>query len=105
MILPRLKSLSPKTITMALTELSHIGKSNPIASFMEVASTLDEDLLIKCITKMSELNDSLKASLEEDNLAEIEAEANFNSLIFEIESVVASTQAALDTASNDLANA
>jgi len=91
MILPRLKSLSPKTITMALTELSHIGKSNPIASFMEVASTLDEDLLIKVIVKMTELNDSLAASLEEDALAEVENEAKFNTLIFELESLVALT--------------
>lgn len=92
-------------MTMALAELSKIGKANPIASFMEVASTLDEDLLVKVVTKMTELLTSLQASLEEDEISEAQAEQNFNSLIFEIEQVVASTQAALEQAQSDLETA
>ena len=45
MIIPRLKSLGPQSAATALAQLAKIGKSNPIASFMEVASTIDGDKL------------------------------------------------------------
>jgi len=39
--------------------LAKIGKSNPIASFMEVASTIDGDKLAVVVTKMEGLLESL----------------------------------------------
>ena len=41
MIIPKLKALGHVAPPTALIELAKIGKSNPIASLMEVASTLD----------------------------------------------------------------
>ena len=52
MIIPKLRSLAPTTAATALMQLSKIGKTNPIASFMEVASTIDPDRLDTVIEKM-----------------------------------------------------
>jgi hypothetical protein len=59
MIIPKLKALSPRSSASALAELAKIGKSNPIAAFMEVASTIDADKLAVVVDKMEELLESL----------------------------------------------
>lgn len=52
MILPKLKAISHIAPPTALAELARIGKSNPIASLMEVAATLDVDRLNTVLEKM-----------------------------------------------------
>ena len=70
MIIPRLRSLGPQSAATALAQLAKIGKSNPIASFMEVASTIDGDKLAVVVDKMEGLLESLQASLVEDSANE-----------------------------------
>ena len=70
MIIPRLSSLGSQDAATALINLSKIGKNNPIASFMEVASTIDGDRLAVVVEKMQELQDSLEASVVEDEANE-----------------------------------
>ena len=85
MIIPRLKSLSPRSAAAALVELGKIGKSNPIAAFMEVAATIDADKLAVVVEKMEELLDSLQASLVEDTENEKSSAAAFAGLVNDLE--------------------
>ena len=71
MIIPRLRSLAPQTAATALAQLAKIGNQNPIASFMEVASTIDGGRLAVVVEKMEELQDSLEASVVEDEANEL----------------------------------
>jgi len=73
LIIPKLQSLAPKDMMMALAELEKIGKSNPIGAFVQVASSLDPAMLKTVIDKMVELGESLRASVEEDRQHEIAA--------------------------------
>jgi len=66
MIIPKLQALGSVSPGMALVQLAKIGKSNPIAALMEVASTIDGDRLAKVVDKMTELLESMQASLVED---------------------------------------
>jgi len=59
MIIPRLKSLAPRSAAAALVELAKIGSTNPIAAFMEVAATIDGDKLAVVVEKMEELLESM----------------------------------------------
>lgn len=66
MILPKLNALGHVAPPTALMALAKIGKSNPIAALMEVASTIDADRLATVVEKMEELLESMQASLVED---------------------------------------
>ena len=85
MIIPKLKSLSPRSAAAALVELAKIGKSNPIAAFMEVAATIDADKLAVVVDKMQGLLDSLEASLVEDAANEKASAAAFGGLVNDLE--------------------
>jgi len=85
MIIPKLKSLSPRSAAAALVELAKIGKSNPIAAFMEVAATIDADKLAVVVDKMQGLLDSLEASLVEDAANEEASAASFAGLVHDLE--------------------
>jgi len=85
MIIPKLKSLAPRSAADALIELSKIGKSNPIAAFMEVASTIDADKLAVVVDKMQELLDSMEASLVEDAANEKASAAAFAGLVNDLD--------------------
>ena len=85
MIIPKLKALSPRSSASALAELAKIGKSNPIAAFMEVASTIDADKLAVVVDKMEKLLESLQASLVEDANNERESASSFAGLVNDLE--------------------
>jgi hypothetical protein len=85
MIIPKLKSLAPRSAAAALVELAKIGKSNPIAAFMEVAATIDGDKLAVVVDKMQELLDSMEASLVEDAANEEASKAAFGGLVNDLE--------------------
>ena len=59
MILHKLIALGHIEPPNALAELARIVKSNPIASLMEVAATLDTDRLNTVLEKMEELLESM----------------------------------------------
>ena len=86
MIIPRLSSLGSQDAATALINLSKIGKNNPIASFMEVASTIDPQRLDVVVEKMQQLLDSLEASLVEDADNEEAAIHQFHGLVNDLES-------------------
>ena len=92
MIIPKLKSLAPQAATAALAELSVIGKNNPIAAFISVASTIDGDKLAVVVDKMTDLLTSLEASLVEDAENEREAEASFKKLVHDLENTVTAVE-------------
>jgi len=85
MIIPRLRSLAPQTAATALAQLAKIGKQNPIASLMEVASTIDGDRLAVVIDKMEGLLESLQASLVEDTANEQASATAFAGLVHDLE--------------------
>lgn len=87
MIIPKLHSLVSQSMAEALIELSKIGKNNPIGAFVQIASSLDQDVLAETITKMEDLNESLIASLEEDHEHEITSQGQFEILVVEIADV------------------
>jgi len=103
MILPKLRSLSSQSMEMAFVELSKIGKSNPIGAFMQIASTIDEGMLKATIEKMEELLESLAASLEEDQIHEIQSQADYEMLLIEIAAVRDDVTVALDADRIELA--
>jgi hypothetical protein len=102
MIIPKLSSLSPRSAAAALVELAKIGKSNPIAAFMQVASTIDADKLAVVVDKMNELLESLKASLVEDATNERDSAAAFAGLVNDLESTLDQLNKAFATASSNL---
>jgi hypothetical protein len=61
--------------------LANIGSNNPIASLMEVASTIDGDKLAVVVDKMEGLLESLQASLVEDSANEQASQAAFLGLV------------------------
>jgi len=61
--------------------LANIGSNNPIASLMEVASTIDGDKLAVVVDKMEGLLESLQASLVEDAANEQASQAAFLGLV------------------------
>ena len=105
MIIPRLKSLSPRSAADALIELSKIGKSNPIAAFMEVASTIDGDKLAVVVDKMEELLESLQASAVEDAENERASAAAFAGLVNDLENTHDMLSKAHATATSNLEQA
>jgi len=105
MIIPKLKSLAPQTAAAALVQLSKIGKSNPIAAFMEVASTIDGDKLAVVIEKMQGLLDSMQASLVEDTANEQASAAAFLGLVNDLEATADMLSAAHATAVSNLEQA
>lgn len=68
--------------------MAKIGRSNPIAAFMEVASTINPELLANVIEKMKQLEESLSASLVEDAENEKAAESAFVKLVADIETTL-----------------
>ena len=98
MILPKLKALGHIAPPAALAQLAKIGKSNPIASLMEVAATLDTDRLNTVLEKMEELLESMQASLVEDAANEQASQAAFEGLVRDLEATHAMLSAAHATA-------
>ena len=105
MIIPRLKSLAPQSAATALTQLAKIGKANPIASFMEVASTIDGEKLAVVVDKMQGLLESLQASLVEDAANEQASKAAFMGLVNDLESTANMLSTAHATATSNLEQA
>lgn len=70
-------------------QLAKIGKSNPIAALMEVASTIDADRLATVVEKMEELLESMQASLVEDAQNEKDAIAAYGGLMNDLEATFA----------------
>jgi len=105
MIIPRLKSLGPQSAATALAQLAKIGKSNPIASFMEVASTIDGDKLAVVVDKMEGLLESLQASLVEDAANEQASQAAFLGLVNDLQNTSDMLSAAHATATSNLEQA
>ena len=102
MIIPKLKALSPRSSAEALVELAKIGKSNPIAAFMEVAATIDGDKLAVVVDKMEELLESLQASAVEDAENERASAAAFAGLVNDLENTHDMLSKAFATASSNL---
>ena len=105
MIIPKLKSLTPRSAAAALAQLNKIGKSNPIAAFMEVASTIDGDKLNVVIEKLEQLEESLVASLAEDTANEEASAAAFLGLVNDLQTTGQMLAAAHATASSNLEQA
>ena len=105
MIIPRLKSLGPQSAATALAQLAKIGKSNPIASFMEVASTIDVDKLAVVVEKMQGLLESMQASLVEDTANEAASSAAFAGLVNDLNATADMLSAAHATAVSNLEQA
>jgi len=105
MIIPRLRSLAPQTAATALAQLAKIGKQNPIASFMEVASTIDGDKLAVVVDKMEGLLESLQASLVEDSANEQASQASFLGLVNDLEATATMLSNAHATATSNLEQA
>ncbi len=105
MIIPKLKSLAPRSSAAALAELAKIGKSNPIAAFMEVAATIDGDKLAVVVDKMEELLESMQASLVEDAENERASAAAFAGLVNDLENTHTMLTQAHATASSNLEQA
>ena len=72
---------------------------------MEVASTLNPELLGNVIEKMKELKDSLVASIAEDAANEVAAAAAYEALVFDIEATLESISGLLDAANSNLTQA
>lgn len=105
MIIPKLQSLTPRSAAAALAQLAKIGKSNPIAAFMEVASTIDGDKLNVVIEKMRGLLTSLEASLVEDQANEEASQAAFLGLVNDLQTTGQMLASAHATATSNLEQA
>jgi len=105
MILPKLKAIGSQSNAEVLVQLSKIGKSNPIAAFMQVASSIDKNKLANVVEKMEELRNSLQASLEEDAQAETASKKGFKKLVADLENTYAGLGRSLAAAKSNLAQA
>ena len=65
---------------------------------MEVASTIDGGRLAVVVEKMQELQDSLEASVVEDEANEQTSQQNFVALVNDLEITLTEVQNALNTA-------
>jgi len=105
MILPKLKAIGSQSNAEVLVQLSKIGKSNPIAAFMQVASSIDKNKLANVVEKMEELRNSLQASLEEDAQAETASKKGFKKLVADLENTYAGLGRSLAAAKSNLGQA
>jgi chromosome segregation ATPase len=105
MILPKLAAIGSQSTAEVLVQLSKIGKSNPIAAFMQVASSIDKNKLGTVVEKMQELRDSLQASLEEDATQESNSGKSFKKLVSDLEKTYAGLGRSLAAARSNLAQA
>jgi len=69
---------------------------------MEVASTLNPELLATVIEKMEELKESLKASMAEDTVNEATAKADYLKLVKDINDTLVSINGLLSAANSNL---
>jgi len=69
---------------------------------MEVASTLNPELLATVIEKMEELKESLKASMAEDTINEATAKADYLKLVKDINDTLVSINGLLSAANSNL---
>jgi chromosome segregation ATPase len=105
MILPKLAAIGSQSNAEVLVQLSKIGKSNPIAAFMQVASSIDKGKLGTVVEKMTELRNSLQASLEEDATAEGNSGKAFKKLVADLENTYAGLGRSLAAAQSNLGQA
>ena len=67
-----------------LMELSDIGKTNPINSFVHYTMSFDQDTLQVVIEKLGKIQKSLENALDEENIFEENAQSNCKVLLNEI---------------------
>jgi|JI102314A1RNA_FD_contig_41_5402103_length_1472_multi_4_in_0_out_0_1 chromosome segregation ATPase len=108
LILPRLEKLvgsvaAPKPAILA--ELAKIGKSNPIASLVSLASSLDQNALGSVLNKLRELRGSVDASLRDDEKDQADSDREYSELIREIFDVNASLNKSLNRDRENLSEA
>merc|ERR1711915_1054756 len=94
MIVEKLRTIVPTSVDGAFAELAKIGKSNPIAALLQVASTFSAETLESVINKMIALHEAIEASLVAYVAAEEEAAAQFKVINGEIEGTRKNVQAA-----------
>jgi chromosome segregation ATPase len=105
-IVPELERLKPHgNKKAAMAELRKIGGTNPIAAFIQVATTFDEAALQRVIQRLQKLKESLLASIEEDNKAELESKKNNAKLIGEMENARTNLEGALSSSRSELEEA
>lgn len=70
-IIPKLQSIqaAPEKPENVFIDLARIGKSNPIAALVTLATSLDMDALNNVIGKLSEIRDSINQSMIDDQAA------------------------------------
>ena len=72
-------------MTDVLSELSQIGKTNPINAFVQFSMTLEPEQIEKIIEKIEKIIKSLQAALEDEKTFESNAISNSKLFITEIE--------------------
>ncbi|KAL4430208.1 hypothetical protein ABPG74_014767 [Tetrahymena malaccensis] len=103
LIIEKVGSISPETSEQEVfLQLAKIGKSNPILSLVSIASTFSQDSLDNVINKLSQLRESLSASLVEDGEAENRAITEFNKLMSELHSTINSLNLLISSLNNEL---
>ncbi|EAR83960.2 trichocyst matrix protein, putative (macronuclear) [Tetrahymena thermophila SB210] len=103
LIIEKVGSISPETSEQEVfLQLAKIGKSNPILSLVSIASTFSQDSLDNVINKLSQLRESLSASLVEDGEAENRAIKEFNKLVSELHSTINSLNLLISSLNNEL---
>lgn len=86
LIISKLTNLNGQTedLETVLLELSDIGKSNPINSFVHFSMSLDQETLISILEKLQKIQKSLENALSEEKIFEENAESNCKVLLNEI---------------------
>lgn len=82
--LQALNSGEQSSMEEVLVELSEIGKSNPINSFVQFTMTFDQETLEEVLVKLQKIRKSLEEALEEEKIFEENAESNCQILLNEI---------------------
>lgn len=87
-IIPKLESIHGQALgEEVMVQLSKLGKSNPIAALVSIASSLDPAALANVVNKLKEIRTSLANSLESDKQHQVDTENNYKALLHEISTV------------------
>lgn len=108
LIIPKLESLIgsvPGEAPAILAELAKIGSTNPIASLMQLASSLDQNALNNVLQKLKELRDSIDNSSKDDQNDEDQSIREYNNLLAEVSQVRISITALKTKAEGELSDA
>ncbi|EGR29421.1 hypothetical protein IMG5_155700 [Ichthyophthirius multifiliis] len=85
LIIDRLSQIKPESSEEALLQLSKIGKSNPILSLVQVASTFSAESLANVVGKLNSLRDSLNQSINNEETQESKSKHDYEALVIEQE--------------------